>query len=379
MNNIEIIICLVLLFMVVPDLCAKVGRPALAFSAFVVLGFVLRPAVPEAARSLLHQAGQVGFLLLLFEVGLEIDLPPVRELARPLRFALIWSLAQYPIVLGLGRLAGLNLMEALTASASLTACSVGMAYPAWKNFPGLNEASRPFILRIMVALETLAIVLLAVETTTLGKGLGWNVLLRLLGIIVTVWLVARFSKHLNKLFQMALQKTTRWRVHMLVLLVLAVCAVGERLGLDAAKTAFFLGLFMRHIRHQGRPLADFMAPISHQFLIPLFFVGLGLEIDWNILLDWLSALALGTAAVLLLAREVMHRRWLPTGGGSRAYLILCPNLTMVALAANAFIEHGTAPRLAAWLVLTGLLMTVPAILLLPSTREPTRESPATTG
>ncbi len=36
LSNIEIIICLLLLFMALPDVCRKLGRPALAFSAFVI-------------------------------------------------------------------------------------------------------------------------------------------------------------------------------------------------------------------------------------------------------------------------------------------------------------------------------------------------------
>ena len=112
-----------------------------------------------------------------------------------------------------------------------------------------------------------------------------------------------------------------------------------------------------------------MAPISHRFLIPVFFVALGLEIDWRLFLDKLVLLALGSALLLLGAREVLHRRWLRIGGDRRAFLLLCPNLTIVALAAKAMLDHGTDARLAAWLVLTGLFVTIPAILLLPSGAE----------
>jgi len=368
-NNIEIIICLVLLFMAVPDVCRKLGRPALAFSAFVVFGLLLGPLAPRGVRTMLEQAGQLGFLLLLFEVGLEIDLPRFRELLRPLRFAATWAVVQYPLVFALAHLVGLNWLESLVAAAALTACSVGMAHPAWKSYPGLEEGPKTFNLQVMVLLETLAIILLAVETTALGKGVNWFTLLKLAGIVVTVFLIARFSTHLTKLFQWVLERTTHWRVHFLVLLVLAICALGQRLGLDAAKTAFFLGLFMSRARHDGKRLEEYMAPISHRFLIPVFFVSLGLEIDWRLFLDELVLLAVAAAFVLLAAREVLHRRWFKTGGDQRAFLLLCPNLTIVALAAKAMLDHGTDARLTAWLVLTGLFMTIPSILLLPAGPE----------
>jgi hypothetical protein len=36
---------------------------------------------------------------------------------------------------------------------------------------------------------------------------------------------------------------------------------------------------------------------------------------------------------------------------------------------NNMLDHGSDPRFTAWLVLTGLFMTIPAILLLPSGAE----------
>jgi Kef-type K+ transport system membrane component KefB len=365
MNNIEVMICLVLLFMAVPDLCRKMGRPALAFPAFVLFGILLGPLVTPGVGTMLQQAGQVGFLLLLFEVGLEIDLPKVRELVRPLRFAVIWSVVQYPVVLGLGRWVGLSWMETLVAGAALTACSVGMAHGAWKHYPGLGRGAGQFTLHVMVGLEVMAIVLLAVETTALDRGLDWIALLRVTGIGVTVVMIARFGGSLTRVFQGVLERTTHWRVHFLVLLVLAVCALGQRLGLDAAKTAFFLGLFMSQATHEGRGLEEYMAPVSRRFLIPIFFVALGLMIPWKMFVNPVVLWALLTAGVLLGVREVMHRRGFNTASDSRAFLLLCPNLTIVALAARAMMEHGSDPRFPAWLLLTGLFMTIPAILLLP--------------
>ena len=90
MSNIEIFICLLLLFLAVPDVFRRLGRPALVFSVFIILGMLLGPLENAPVATMLQQAGQVGFLLLLFEVGLEIDLPPLREFGRRLRYAALW-------------------------------------------------------------------------------------------------------------------------------------------------------------------------------------------------------------------------------------------------------------------------------------------------
>lgn len=365
LNNIELIIVLLLLFMAVPDACRRVERPALAYPVFVVFGIVLGPFLNPQVTTMLQQAGQVGFLLLLFEVGLEIDLPRLSEFRKPLRFAVTWALIQYPVVLLAAHHAGFDLPQATLAAAGLTGCSVGMAYPAWKSFQLEPPDVRQFVLHGMVALEMLAIVSLAVGTTALQQGLTWLIVLRLLGITLVVVLIARFASHLVELSQKIITMTTHWRTHWLALLILLVCALGDRLGLSAQKTAFFLGLAMSRARHNGMELDVILAPISRRFLIPLFFVSLGSHLKWEMLSGWPALLAVGTAGLLLGVREVMTRRWLKLHACGPVFLLYSPNLTMVALAASALLAYGHYEEEAAWLMVTGLLLTVPSLLLLP--------------
>lgn len=363
MSTIEIFIALLLLFMAVPDFCKKLSRPALVFPVFVVVGIALRPVLGEEVAKLLSAAGEVGFLLLLFEVGLEIDLPPLKELNRPFRFILIWILAQYPFIFALASCVGLTPAEAMLSAAAFTGCSVGMAYPAWKHHRGLDETSRPFALHIMVLLEAVAIVAFAAETTAIKSGLQANVLLKLLGVAAVIVLVGYFARYFTRLFQKVLESATHWRTHLLILVVLVVCAVGERLGLAAPKTAFFLGLFMSRAEHEGKGLEEFTAPVSQRFLIPLFFVALGMKVQTELLWSYTALFALGSAGMLIGVRQVLHRRWLRFGDAD-AFLLLCPNLTIVALGAVTLTEKNSDTA-AAWVLLTGLFLTVSANLLLP--------------
>jgi Na+:H+ antiporter len=364
MNSIETVICLILLFMAVPDLCRKIGRPAMVNAVFVVFGFALGLVAEESVTTMLIEAGKVGFLLVLFEVGLEIDLPPLKEFLPSLRFAAGWSLIQYPLLLGLATIAGLNLSEALLAAAAMASCSVSMAYFGWKHYPGLPENARAFVLQIMVALEVLAMVVLAVGGVALKQGLGWPVVWRVIGMAAMIYFISRFSSHVTKLFQQIIETTTHWRVHFLVLLVLIICAVGERIGLSGSKTAFFLGLFMSRAEFQHQSIEEIIAPISRRFLIPIFFVSLGLMVNLRMLISHSALLALCGAFVLIGFRDVIHRRWLKTGGDRQSYLLLCPNLTMVALAATALLGTG-ARDAATWTVLSGLFLTVAALALQP--------------
>lgn len=365
LNNIEIIIFLLLLFMGVPGLCRKLGRPALGYPVFVLIGLFIASFVSEGVRTMLTEAGQVGFVLLLFEVGLEIDLPRFREMLEPLRRVVLLVTVQYPLLLALAFMAGLGVTESFIATAALTACSLSMAYGAWKGYPLHHATTRAQLLLMMVLMELLSVVLLAVETVVLNSGMSWAVPVKLVGIGVTVVLVARFIPQLTRLFQKVLEKTTHWRVHFLVLLVLAICALGERFGLSAAKTAFVLGLFMSRIEHAGLGLEEYMAPISRRFLIPIFFVALGMQIPWTMLFTGTGMMALGTAGLMIGFREILHRRWLLIGGDRNTHLLLVPNLTIVALAANSLLLHKTDIIVVSWLLMTGLFMTVFSLFFLP--------------
>ncbi len=369
MNSIETIICLILLLMAVPDLCRKLGRPALANVLFVVFGLALEPLVKTDVATMIKEAGEVGFLLVLFEVGLEIDLPKLRELLPSLRFAVQWSLVQYPVVLALACVSGVSWPESLLAAAALTGCSMSMAYFGWKHYPGITDAARAFTLQIMIALEVLAIVVLSVGSVALKSGFGWTVVFKLIGMAVTVFLISRFATHVVQLCQTIIQKTTHWRVHFLVLLVLIICAAGERLGLSAAKTAFFLGMFMSRAQFEGVGVEEYIAPISRRFLIPIFFMSLGLLVDLRMVISHMALLALCGAMLLVGFREIIHRRWLKTGGDAGTYLLLCPNLTMAALAATSL--HAAGNRDAAtWVTLSGLLMSLISLWLLPRGQLP---------
>jgi len=375
MNSIELLIFLLLLFMGVPDFLRRRGRSAVSFPVFVVIGVLLGPVLREDLASLLRQAGEVGFLLLLFEVGLEIELPAWPAARKALRFALPWALLQYPAVLALAGVAGLNLKESLLAAATLTGVSVGMAHAAWKVFPGFDEDERRRCLNVMIVLETFAILTIGVETSFLKSGFNWELGAKVAIIILTIILVARAATHVTKLFQRVLNMATHWRTHMLVVVVLAISALGERLGLSAPKTAFFLGLFMSRVEHDGKGIEDVIAPVSRQFLIPLFFVSLGIRVDFSFLLSWPAVVAVSAGWFLLGVRHLLHRRGMGIGSQERAFLLLCPNLTMVALGATTLKDTGTLPQNASWLLLTGLVMSVTALFLLPSTKAVPAKAP----
>jgi len=170
MNNIETIICLMLLLMAVPDVCRKLGHPALANVIFVLFGLGLGPGLQTDVVTMVTQAGEVGFLLVLFEVGLDIDLPNFANFSPPALCPPVVA-AAISVGLGAGPRGGLTLPAGLLAAAALTSCSLSMAYLGWKHYPGLPGAARAYVLQIMIALEVMAILVISVDTSPWPAGL----------------------------------------------------------------------------------------------------------------------------------------------------------------------------------------------------------------
>lgn len=370
MNALETIIVLLLLVLGVPEVCRRIGRPALANAAYVAMGIGLGSLLGTDVKTMLLQAGKVGFLLLLFEVGLEIELPNWRQMLAPVRFAILWILAQVPLLLAFTHLSGLSLSEAAVATVALTSCALGMSHAAWKDFPARNAEAHASLLLVMITLEVLSIVGLSVGASLLQTGFTWTLAPKAVGTLVVLGVVGLLAPHVEWVVRLILDRSRKWRIHLLILLVLIICAISERLGVSAPKAAFFLGLFMSRIEHEGHPLEHYVAPLSQRFLIPGFFLSLGLQIPAPLLIQPTALLAIGSAGTLLGFRHVLHSRWLNSGVGDRAWMLLTPNLTMVALAASTFLDLKRPTESAAWLLLTGLFISVGALIGLPPVASP---------
>ncbi len=365
MNEIEIIVLVILLLMGIPDLCRKIGRPALAYVAYLLVGFVAGPVITADAKELLHAAGNFGFILLLFGIGLEIDLPALKDLRHTVGTTAKWVLFQLPLCFLLAVTAGIPFGESFLAAVALSSCSVGLAYSALQQLPNMSDTARRNILFVMVILEIQALIVLSAGAAYIKTGFGWKFGLQLAGITAAIFLIGYSANHLTRLTLFLIGKTMQWRVHIIVLFVLLVAAVGERLGLSSAKTAFFLGLFMNRATHQGMAIEKHLAPLSTRLLIPIFLVALGTTIPIRLLFSYISLLAFLSAILMVAYRHIVYQRAMPPVGHPRAFFLLCPNLTLVAVVLQILNTHGASASTIGWIAFSGLFVTLFSIVGLP--------------
>lgn len=360
MTVIEAAICVLLLLMALPDVCRRLRRPALLYPLYILAGVLAGSMMEPEAREFWRSLGQFGFVLLLFSVGLEIELPERRETLVALGRGIGWIALQAPAVVALAHVAGIPAREALVAAAALGSCSVGMAYRLWaaQRFP-TADARRHF-LQWMVALEVLAIVLLAGASPAI-RGLPWHVIaLQLCGIAVAIVLVGFFADRITGHLGGLLQRTLRWQVHFVVLLILVVAAIGDRFGLSAPKTAFFFGMFVSRSTHEALALDQRLEPIRDRLFVPAFFFSLGTLVDLPGLGSLPAILGVASGFVIYALRRLLFRQILASRFPveARAHLLVAPMLTMGAVALEALAKAGASDAALAWTMTSGLTLTL---------------------
>ncbi len=381
MSEIEVIVFILLGLIILQDISNRIRRPALLYSMYIIVGVILGVFVRPKTEDFLQSVGSFGFLLLLFQIGLEIDLPKKWEAIVALRRAFFWMLVHLPIIGSVAYFMGLPAETGTLAVVALSSCSVGMCFTAWFSYPHSSTRSKRMILMWMVALEVLAIILFATMDAFLEYKFSWKTLGHIALVIFGILLIAFLADKLMLALKGLVHRTVRWRIHVIVLAVLAICALGNRLfGLSSVKTAFFLGLFVNRATHEGMALEHSLKPIAQKFLIPIFFLYLGTTIHPSSFVSVQCLYALLTTALIFSFRYTIYQLYWKNRlrTDKWTFLLVCPNLTMVAVAVHTYQSHflgkqavdSTVTHFSVWLLLTGLFVSIVSVLLLPPEEDP---------
>jgi Kef-type K+ transport system membrane component KefB len=249
----------------------------------------------------LPMLAQVGILLLLFEVGLESTVGQMLRVGLPsLLVATLGVLAPF----GLGYLAARALLPAQGAhvhafvGATLTATSVGITARVLKDLGCQARHEARVILGAAVIDDVLGLVILAVVSGVIqAQGGGAALGVAGVGLIVgkaLAFLVAALVLGVyasRRLFSLA----SRLQAQGVLLGVgLSFCfflaALSSRIGLAPIVGAFAAGLILEDVHYKSfvdkgeHPLEELVHPIT-SFLLPIFFVLMGMNTDLRVLLS----------------------------------------------------------------------------------------------
>jgi Kef-type K+ transport system membrane component KefB len=316
-------------------LAALLGQPAVIGE--IAAGLILGPSLvgqvwpaayaflfPDSSLGILHLLSQVGIILFMFAVGLDVDVGHLRQRA-PTAIAVSHFSIVVPFVLGV--IAALALFQHYAPP--------GVPFHSFALFLGiaLSITAFPVLARVIeerglarTPLGTTALAcaavddvtawsLLAVVVTLVSAG-GLGGLLALMAgalavfVAVMVWVVRPW---LGRVFENVRAPLSRGLTAYVLVVLLCAALLTEVIGIHALFGAFLAGAIMppdAELRHQ---LRERLEGLSSVFLLPIFFAYTGLRTEIGLLNDAGSwAVCLGiilTAIAGKLLGSMLAARW----------------------------------------------------------------------
>jgi Kef-type K+ transport system membrane component KefB len=288
------------------ELAERLGVPAVVGE--ILAGILVGPSVLGLVGDgdeVLRTLGEIGVILLLLEVGLEMD---IGELAKVGRASMLVATVGVvcPLVLGFAAmsLGGEDAETALFVGAALTATSVGITARVFGDLKALATTEARLVLGAAVVDDVMGLIVLTVVVRVVTE--GSVSLMSVAGIfgVALLFLVLATVLGLRlapPLFQ-ALDRAAR-SPGTLVALALAFTLAFAELA-TAAKLAPIVGAFVAGIAlsrsDRSERIRRELAPVGHLF-VPVFFLQIGIDADIR---AFFSLPVLGVAAVLLAAAVV---------------------------------------------------------------------------
>ncbi len=251
----------------------------------ILAGVLIGPSVLGMVghTEVLEVLGELGVILLLLQVGLEMDL---KDLAAVGRASMAVAVIGVAVPMGTGLLVGevfaYDFNTSLFLGAALAATSVGITARVFSDLRALASVEARTVLGAAVADDVLGLVILTVVVRIVTEGtVSLMTVLSIVGVavlflVVTALAGVRFAPPLFR----AVQRYSR-SAGTLVALALAFTLAFAELA-DAAKLAPIVGAFVAGLAlsrsDQRERIERELTPVGHLF-IPVFFLTIGISID----------------------------------------------------------------------------------------------------
>jgi Kef-type K+ transport system membrane component KefB len=262
----------------------------------------------------IKELAEIGVLLLMFIVGLEVNPRELRKVGNVGVFAgILGAVVPVMIAFPTARLFGYAWQPALLAGITLAATSVSISAQVLLELGVLRTKEGNALLATALIDDVLAIVLVSVAVALISSGAGEETLeiggiLAIIGrmalYMVVAFLIAWFAvprlmNWINR--QPPLQQSFGIPAFALILVFLFAWSAEELGGVATITGAFIAGVGIsratEHIKHEVEEGASF---IAYAFLVPIFFVDVGLETN----LSQFSLSTIPLALVLLVVAIV---------------------------------------------------------------------------
>ena len=329
------LLIIVLATQAVGSVATFLGQPAVIGE--IAAGLLLGPSLlgqlwpggfaflfPETSLDILRLLSQVGVILFMFSVGLDVDVAHLRQRA-PIAIAVSHFSIVVPFVLGV--VAALALFRQYAPA--------GVPFHSFALFMGiaLSITAFPVLARVIeerglsktplgttalacaavddvTAWSLLALVVTLVTAGGVGGTLAFMVIALAIFMAVMVWVV---RPSLGQWFEDSRGPLSRGRTAQVLVVLLGAALVTEVIGIHALFGAFLAGVIMPPSQELRQQLRERLESLSSVFLLPIFFAYTGLRTEIGLLNDAASwAVCLGiilTAIAGKLVGSMLAARW----------------------------------------------------------------------
>jgi Kef-type K+ transport system membrane component KefB len=250
----------------------------------LVLGIVIGPEVLGLARDddFVEFFANLGLGMLFFFAGYEIDFQRIRGL--PLRLAMVGWVLSLAIAYALGGLlaaAGVVMSLVFVGSATATT-AIGTLIPILRDAGELKTRFGTFLLATGAIGEFGPILLITLVFSTKTAIENALILIAFIVLAVLAGIVAVRSMGRGwRVLERTLETSGQLAIRVAVVMVFALVALADELGLDLLLGGFVAGIILR-VALQGREvevLESKLTALGYGFLIPFFFVVSGIKVD----------------------------------------------------------------------------------------------------
>ena len=309
---------IIVLAFIFGEICKLIKIPRVIGHIFVglILGLPLikQQLFTQESLTVINSLSNIAVIFLFFFVGLNINL---REFKVNLKESFLVSLFNFLLPLT----AGFLISKFILNFETLTSIIIGITLSATSQIVAVNLLEELNIFKTRIANiiitsgatnDVIELILVSVVLAILNSTSPYlGVSTRILNIIVFIVLLFLFRflifKHILKFFEKGKSNTSLFSGAIIIALITSI--LSDLLGLGILIGAIFSGVIIRQILLTGKhpkpweehSIANSIHLISYGFLVPIFFVDVGLRTDlfslatdFNLVLIFLAIALLGT-------------------------------------------------------------------------------------
>lgn len=293
----------------------------------ILFGLLIGPQIlgligsETASEGFVLVLAEIGLFLLMFLAGFEIDFT---SLEREGRGPILFGLGFFAIVVGLAWL-GLGFVDLASTNERIyltllvSAASVGIIVPALRAANRTATLQGQITIVIGILSEFLAATGIIVFSVWFNSGWGIELLavpVFVAILVVSLWLMRSlawwYPERAERLFTG--QDPDELGIRFSLALLFVFIGVSLALGMDPILGAFMAGAIFAFVFRNSGDLEQRLSGFAYGFLIPIFFISVGIRFpldalaDTSVLLVALSIIVVAITAKLIPAPLLMLRR-----------------------------------------------------------------------